>query len=201
MTDAAEQLTFECDCGAIAGKLRVPGPGHGDLYVCYCNDCRGFARLLDQEKTLDAAGGSSVYQTRVGNLHIERGLDSLASLNLTGGQTLRWYCETCRTPLFNTTANGRWPFLSMITASIDPVERQRVLGPPRGSVFAQFATGPDVVTPPVSTFSMIRRVVVRLFADKLSGARNNYPLFDADTSVPIATPRTLTAEEYQDITR
>ena len=190
MTDAAEHLGFECDCGAIAGKLRVPGPGHGDLYVCYCNDCRGFARLLDQEKTLDAAGGSSVYQTRVGNLHIERGLDSLASLNLTGGQTLRWYCETCRTPLFNTTANGRWPFLSMITTSTDTDQREAMLGKPRGSVFVQYATGPDVVTPPVSTFAMVRRVVKRLLADKFSGAAKTYQLFDPDTKEPIATPRT-----------
>lgn len=198
---ATDTLHFECGCGAIAGQLLHAGPAKGDHYVCYCKDCRGLARYLEREDTLDAAGGSSVYQTRVGNLSIERGLDHLASVNLTGKQTLRWFCKDCRTPLFNTMDTGRWPFLSMITASIDPGERKRVLGPPRGSVFAQFATGPDVVTPPVSTFSMIRRVVVRLFADKLSGARKKYPLFDPETSAPIASPHTLAAGEYQDITR
>ncbi|QZD95168.1 DUF6151 family protein [Qipengyuania gelatinilytica] len=198
---ATDNLEFECRCGAVSGELRNVGPSKGDRYTCYCKDCRGLARYLEREDTLDEAGGASVYQTRVGNLSIERGLDHLASVNLAGKQTLRWFCKDCRTPLFNTMDNGRWPFLSMITASIDPNERNRVLGPPRGSVFAQFATGPNVVTPPVSAFTMIRRVVVRLFADKLSGARKRYPLFDAETSAPIAVPRKLTPEEYRDITR
>ena len=191
MTDAAEHLGFECDCGAIAGKLRVPGPGHGDLYVCYCNDCREFAYVTGHEDTLDAAGGSSVYQTRVGNLHIARGMDHLACMNLTGGQTLRWYCHICLTPLFNTTTNGRWPFLSMITVSIDPAQLQVLLGKPRGSVFVEYATGPDVVTPPVSTFAMVRRVVRRLLADKFSRAAKTYQLFNPDTKEPIVPPQTI----------
>ena len=192
---ATANLHFECRCGAIAGELRDVGPTKGDRYVCYCNDCRDLARYLGREDTLDAAGGSSVYQTRVGNLNLERGLDRLGAINLAGKQTLRWFCKDCRTPLFNTMDTGRWPFLSMITASIDPDLRDGVLGPPRGSVFAQFAMGPEVVTPPVSTFAMIRRVIGRLFKDKFSGAGKRYPLFDPVTFEPVASPTRLTDEE------
>ena len=188
-------LDFQCRCGAVAGQLRNVGPGEGDRYVCYCNDCRDFARLLGHADILDKAGGTSVYQIRVGHLHIERGLDGLDCLNLAGRQTLRWYCRTCRTPLFNTTDSGSWPFLSMITASSDEAERDRVLGPPKGSVFVEHATGPDLVTPPVSSFAMIRRVVVRLFSDKFSGARKTYQLFDPETREPIAAPRKVDPQE------
>ena len=196
---ATAHLRFECQCGSVAGHLRGGGPDKGDRYVCYCNDCRGFARYLGHQEILDSAGGTSVYQTRVGNLVIERGLGELACMNLTGKQTLRWFCKTCRMPLFNTTDSGRWPFLSMITASIDPSERDRVLGPPRGSVFVKSATGSDVVTPPISAFSMIRRVVGRLFADKFSRAGKIYALFDAETHEPISPPHLLSEQERAQI--
>ena len=189
-------LPFSCSCGAIAGTLVDVGPKAGDRYVCYCNDCRDFARYLGKDaEVLDAAGGSSVYQTRVDHLRIERGLDHLACVNMAGKQTLRWFCRECRTPLFNTMDKGRWPFLSMITAGCDPAQRDAVLGPPRGSVFAKLATGPDVVTPPVSTTAMIRRVIVRLFADRFSGAARRFQLFDPRTHEPIAMPRQLTDAE------
>ncbi|MCA0911114.1 DUF6151 family protein [Qipengyuania gaetbuli] len=191
-----QDLPFSCSCGAIAGTLVDVGPKAGDRYVCYCNDCRDFARYLGKDaEVLDAAGGSSVYQTRVGHLRIERGLDHLACVNMAGKQTLRWFCRDCRTPLFNTMDNGRWPFLSMITAGCDKAKREAVLGPPRGSVFAEHATGPDVVTPPVTAFAMIRRVIVRLFADKLSGASKRYALFDPVTKAPVARPLSLTDAE------
>ena len=192
---AANNLRFECHCGAVAGELHDVGPKQGDRYTCYCNDCRDFLRLMDRADALDSAGGCSVYQTRVGHLHIGKGLDDLACINLTGGQLLRWYCETCRTPLFNTMDNGRWPFLSMVQISIDEEARDRVLGPPRGSVFAKFATGPDVITPPVSAFTMIHRVIARLFADRFSGARKSFQLFDPTSGAPIAKPRMVEPEE------
>lgn len=189
-------LPFSCTCRIISGTLVDVGPKAGDRYVCYCNDCRDFARYLGKDdETLDAAGGSSVYQTRVDHLRIEHGLDHLACVNMAGKQTLRWFCRECRTPLFNTMDNGSWPFLSMITVGCDQGQRDAVLGAPKGSVFAQHATGPDVVTPPVTAFAMMRRVIVRLFADKFSGANKRYPLFDPVTKDPIAQPLSLTNAE------
>ena len=192
---ATNTLRFECQCGAVAGELRDVGPKQGDRYICYCNDCRDFLRLMDRGDALDSAGGCSVYQTRVGHLHIGKGLDSLACINLTGGQLLRWYCEACRTPLFNTMDNGRWPFLSVVTTSLDEQAREHVLGQPRGSVFAKFATGPDVVTPPVSPMTMIRRVIARILADRFSGARKTFQLFDPQSAAPIAEPRLIEPQE------
>lgn len=188
-------LPFACACGTVSGALIGVGPRRGDRYVCYCADCRDFARYCGRQDTLDAAGGSSVYQTRAGRLQIDTGLDRLGCVNLAGKQLLRWFCGDCRTPLFNTMDSGKWPFLSIVTAGCDAEHRDAVLGPPRGSVFAKMATGPDVVTPPVAARTMIRRVVARLLADKLTGARKSFPLFDPATGAPIAQPRSLSDAE------
>ena len=197
-----KDLPFSCRCGAVTGSLENVGPKSGDRYVCYCRDCRDAVRhLAHEEDVLDPAGGVSVYQTRVGKLRLESGKDRLACLNLTEKQTLRWYCGDCGTPLFTTMDTARWPFLSMVTAGCDPAMREEILGSPRGSVFAAQATGPHVVTPPVSTFAMIRRVIARLFADKFSGAGKRYPLFDPATLEPIVTPRILTAQEKEALGR
>ena len=56
-------LPFSCSCGVIAGTLVDVGPKAGDRYVCYCNDCRDFARYLGKDaEVLDAAGNRLGYR-------------------------------------------------------------------------------------------------------------------------------------------
>ena len=42
---------------------------------------------------------------------------------------------------------------------------------------------------------MIRRVIARLFADRFSGARKSFQLFDPASGAPIAEPRMVEPEE------
>ena len=55
-------LALRCGCGAVSG--RVEAPERAGRAICYCRDCRAFARWLGHpERTLDPAGGTDVVAT------------------------------------------------------------------------------------------------------------------------------------------
>ncbi|MBV7255680.1 hypothetical protein KCG44_02645 [Pacificimonas sp. WHA3] len=144
---------------------------------------------------LDSNGGTALFQTRCARLWIRTGRDDLRCVHLTDKPTLRWYAACCRTPMFNSYATGRVPYLTAFVANLDSDRRAQVLGPPVSLLFAEEATG-DVGK--VSKFSMPRfilRFVLRMAKDIIGGDRRRSPLFEPQSLRPISPPRRLEASD------
>lgn len=192
----SQDLKLSCTCGKVQGMLRDVGPKEGGRFVCYCDDCRDFARLLGRgDDVLDAHGGTPVFQTRVDKLELTQGSDNLATLHMTEKPTMRWYSTCCDTPLFNTTSKATPAFLSVITACCDPANRDAALGPSRGDIMPEFADPPLRSAKRISMLKMMLGVAPRILRDTWGGAWRRSPLFDPETKEPIAKPRRVSAEE------
>lgn len=189
-------LPFSCRCGVVAGRIRRAGPEAGDHVVCHCSDCQRFARRFDAgDRILDEHAGTALYQTRCARLEIEAGKDNLACLHLTEKPTLRWYAACCDTPMFNTHANGRIPYVSTLVANCDADRREAMLGPAVGHLFLNKASGDTRGLPPMTVGGLLLRVLPRVLKDFISGDRRRSPLFDPATLQPIATPRRVSDAE------
>ena len=187
-------LAFACRCGAVRGAILDPGPHEGDRLVCHCTDCQAFARYCDAEDyVLDEHGGTDLYQSRCASVRIDRGAEALACVHLTEKPTLRWYCSQCRTPLFNSFASARVPYITTQLANCD-ADRRDMAGPVRGHLFVEHARGePDFGN--AAMLPIMLRVIKRIAKDYFSGARRRTALFDKDTLQPVAVPHRLSEAE------
>jgi hypothetical protein len=182
-------LLFACRCGAVAGTLIEPGPRVGDYVVCHCTDCQTFARRLNAaDRILDEHSGTALYQGRCATMRLTKGRDRLACLHLTEKPTLRWYTRCCDTPMFNTFKNGRIPYITTVVANCDPQQKDRLLGPPIGHLFAEEGTGDVSHLTRLSMLKLMRRFSKRMIIDTLMGDRKRAALFDPGTLQPIALP-------------
>lgn len=192
---ASNVLRFSCQCGAVRGKVANADPRHGDYVVCHCSDCQDLTRYLGQaDRVLDAHGGSHLYQSRCASVTVDQGRERLAGLHMTEEGTLRWYAECCNTPLFNTYANGKIPYITTQLAACDGAGRGS-LGTPLGHLFLADATGDVSGLRALRMNKLMRRFFVRMVKDVVSGDRRRAALFDARTLEPIAAPKRLTAAE------
>jgi hypothetical protein len=203
----ASDLAIGCECGALRGAARgVPG-ARGNHLICYCDDCQAFAHHLGRpERILDEHGGSEIFQVSPACVALDTGVDRIACIRLAPGGLVRWYASCCRTPIGNTLATPRVPFVGLVLrrVSSDPERRARdaLLGPVRARIQARFAVGDrtrldahDGV--PMAQWLVMSGLLLRAW---LSGAHRRSPLFTA-AGDPIATPHVLTAEELRAATR
>jgi hypothetical protein len=187
------ELDFTCTCGAVTGKLIEPGPTVGDHLMCHCTDCQNFARYLGAaDRVLQAHGGTELYQGRCATMRLTKGAEKLACLHLTDKPTLRWYTTCCRTPMFNTFAHGRVPYITTFMANCDPAQAKAALGPIIGHLSL-----PESVEglPRMSFGKLMRRFFGRMVKDVLTGDRKRTALFDPKTFAPISAPYRLTDDE------
>ena len=186
-------LAFACQCGTVTGNIRNPSHKNGDYLVCHCSDCQNFARHLgQQERVLRDDDGTDLWQGRVASVDIFTGKDRLACLHLTEKPTLRWYAACCDTPMFNTYANAKLPYITTLLVNCEGGWQER-LGVPR-HLHLQDATRPTGDAKPASMAKVVARVAPRILRDWLSGDRRRTALFDPETLEPIATPRRLADE-------
>jgi hypothetical protein len=193
-------LPLRCRCGELRGVARDVSPGAGTHLICTCTDCQAYAHFLERTDLLDARGGTAIFQLTPQQVRIASGADRLACVRLTARGPLRWYASCCRTPIGNTAASARMPFVGLVLACIDPAAdiraRGAALGPPRGTVFPGSAIGgllPGESTRP--PLGMILRTVVILARAALRGKHRPSPFFDAASGRPVAAPRALSASE------
>ena len=185
----SEAFDLACACGAFTGTIEVEHSGEGDRLSCYCKDCQTFAtRFGKSERILDPHGGTDLYQTRCARLHVETGRERLASIHLTRKPTLRWYASCCDTPLFNTFASGKLPYLTVLLANAPEADVERLVGPPRGGLSLESAQGDTSAIPAAPLPRQIVRQMRRMARDVLSGDRRRSPLFDTQSLAPIAKP-------------
>ena len=188
-------LPVRCSCGVLRGVARGVSGDRGNHIVCYCDDCQSFAHFLERaEETLDAHGGSEIFQMSPARLEITAGADRLACMRLTPGGLLRWYAGCCRTPIGNTLASRQVPFVGLVLACVDHTSRE-ALGPIRAHLNARFAKGRlEHASNRVPAAILLRLLRISLAA-RLRGDHRRSPFFEATTGAPISPPRVLTAAE------
>src|SRR5579871_159514 len=106
-------VPLRCRCGEVRGIARQVSPKGGFRVVCYCEDCQTFARFLQREDVLDAAGGTDIFQMPPARVELVAGLDAVRCLRLSERGVLRWYTDCCRTPIANSAGPG-FPIIGMI---------------------------------------------------------------------------------------
>jgi hypothetical protein len=161
--------------------------------VCYCRDCRAFARWLERPEILDAAGGSDIVQMARGRVVFDAGVERLACVRLSAKGLHRWYASCCRTPVGNTMPGIA--FIGVIDAFFDPsdAERRRAALPPLARVHVGSATGP-VPGGSTPSFPMMVRATWLLLSWSVRGLGGD-TLFDPRTRQPRVEPRVLTPAE------
>lgn len=189
-------LSFQCTCGVVKGVLQDVSPGKGTRVVCYCNDCQAFVRYLGRENDyLDEKGGSDIYQISPIGLQITQGADKLAAVQMTPNGVYRWHATCCNTPIANSVNSAKIPVAGSYFLNYDPAERDRRIGPVRGSVFQKFARDGAGDFKPLSVPFMMIKVLGRTIVARINGSYRRNPFFKPETGAPIAEPRMLSDAE------
>jgi hypothetical protein len=181
--------------------LRSVTPRSGNRCVCYCDDCQSFACFLEQpDSILDPHGGTDIFQTSPARLEIIAGKEHLACIQLwPKSNTVRWYASCCRTPIGNTPAEHRVPFVGVIHSCMDLGAlgtADEVLGPVRGRFFRRFARVNQAAVPKGRTVLPILRLMRMLLAARVRRDQLRSPFFTPEGELK-AAPHVLSVEELQ----
>jgi Family of unknown function (DUF6151) len=186
---------IQCTCGALRGELR---PSHRvNRLVCYCADCQAYARFLGRaDEILDAQGGTEVVHVAPRDVEFLDGIERLACMRLTDRGILRWYAACCRTPIGNTLASYRRPFVGLVHTCVR-TDSEGSLEGFFGPVQARVNTGSALGHPkPVANGlpTALMRVAITMIRERTGGGYRHSPFFRA-TGEPVAVPRVLSATE------
>lgn len=201
MTPAASDLPLRCKCGLVRGVVHEASRATGNRLVCLCLDCAAFAHFLERPDTIDAYGGSDIYQMAPSRLEITEGADRLRSMRLSEKGLLRWYTDCCKTPVGNT-MNGKIPFVGLILAFADPAcDRDAVLGASLGYINAP---DPKKLPPEIhqgSTLKIIGRCAGLMMSWWIGGRASPSPFFSPTTREAIVPPKILSKSERDALSR
>ncbi len=190
-------IGVRCRCGDVRGELSALRSHTVNRIVCYCDDCRAFARHLGRDDVLDGNGGTEIFQVSSGCLRLHGDARNLACVRLTHRGLLRWYARCCHTPIGNTLPTAFVPFVGMIHACLDlpahEPRRSEVAGPVRARVHGRHALGdPDSHRiHPRAPLSYLCRCLYMLAAARLRGDHRRSPLFDPVSGAARARPSVL----------
>ena len=187
--------SLRCHCGALAGAVE-----HERLAthsICYCKDCQAFARFLGREADLlDGRGGCENIQVLPKDVRFHEGVQHLRCVRLSETGLLRWYAACCQTPIGNTPATSKVPFVGLARACLEgsSLTVTEAFGPVRFCAFTSGARGkPKPRRFGVAGFALwLARN--RLRARFVGGFRDN-PFFDTASDRPIVKPSVLAPAE------
>jgi hypothetical protein len=193
-------IPFRCRCGALRGLVTDASAQTGHRAVCYCDDCQTAAHALGAAAMLDARGGTEVFQVSQSQVRITEGAAQLRCMRLGPKGLMRWYAGCCDTPIANTVAAPRSPFVGVCSAALDTdalkTTRDAALGPVRMRVMGAFAVGgcPPDASPkiPLLQSGHLARLMLGW---ALRGRHRPSPFFDAQTNAPVVEPRVLSRDE------
>jgi hypothetical protein len=198
------EVPLRCRCGKVRGVALGLSPDSGSRVVCYCGDCQAFAHFLQRPDSLDAAGGTDIFQMPPSSVRIDSGAELLRCMRLSEKGMVRWYTECCRTPIGNT-MGAKVPFIGMIHSFMDHAagrSRDEVLGKPLGYFQTRSAIG-DVpaAASRIDEFLIIARSVRKLLGWWLRGKGSPSPFFDMQTLKPLGELRVLSVAERDALRR
>lgn len=110
-------VTFSCDFGSVKGVAHEVSPKSVCHLVCYCKDCRAFARHLGQMEVLEPGGGSPLVQVMPARVEITEGQAHISCLKLAPRGLYRWYAACCNTPIANTVSTPKLPLAGLWRAN------------------------------------------------------------------------------------
>lgn len=202
-----ETIDLACSCGLLRGKLEGVVPGHGERYVCLCDDCQAYANYLGQgKKVLDPQGGTEVYAATPAQIKFTSGIENLKCLRLTEKGVLRWYAGCCKTPVANTPPKPGIPYAGVVRIFLDdhgqPEVLNKTLGPIHGRVLARFGKPPFAENTYQGTPLFIGfRIFKFLIRGYLKGLKKPTPFFKEGTNEPRVVPYVLTHVEREKLRR
>lgn len=187
---------LQCTCGKVRGTVETAG--FYNRCLCYCKSCQAFAHFLGKaDEVLDPQAATSVLQVPPSAVSFSAGEEEIACMSLKPGGLLRWHTKCCNTPIGNTPANYKLPFVGLI---------QNCLRPPAGSSFDE-SLGPitmkvntDAAKGPAkpeasSALRIMFRFAPVLLKTRLSGNYKKTPFFSPDGN-PLRVPAVLSRDEY-----
>ena len=187
---------IECECGAMRGT--VEGRGLCSHLICYCPDCRAFARFLGHaDIVLVAQGGTEFVQLAQPRISFTRGAEHLSAVRLSEKGLLRWYAGCFNTPIGNTMANRKVAVIGLIHACLDA---DRINGD-FGTRIAIVNTGNALGEPKPRQRGLpgvILRALTLAASNLVSRRYLRSPLFD-ETGIPKVIPRVLDADELKSL--
>ncbi|MGH8752007.1 MAG: DUF6151 family protein [Burkholderiales bacterium] len=183
---------IQCKCGAFRGQLE--GTGAHNRVICYCTDCRAFARFLGKApEVLDDQGGTEIVQVAQSRLRFLQGEDRLSAVRLSDKGMIRWYASCCRTPIGNTMANPKTAFIGLIHTCLDRPQMNEDFGANIAVVNADTAQGKPKPKQR-GLLGVVARFMWIVVTSRISGAYRKSPLFTA-SGLPRVAPKILLAEE------
>lgn len=187
---------IQCQCGTLRGQLE--GTGTNNRAICYCTDCRAFARYLGKApEVLDKQGGTEIFQVAQSRLRFLQGEDRLAAIRLSDKGMIRWYASCCGTPIGNTMNNPKISFIGLIHSCLN-----------RNQINEDF--GVDVAVLNVDTslgnpkpkqrgfLGVVTRFMWIVITSRFSGSYKKSPLFTA-SGLPSVDPKILSADELANL--
>lgn len=184
------EVPFSCSCGTLKGVLHEVSPAAVCHLLCYCKDCRAFARHIGQMEALEPGAGSPLVQVVPARVEITQGADQIACLRLSPKGLHRWYAACCKTPLANTVGSSRMPMAGMwrpLFAQID------AFGPVATHGFTKAAL-PGGPRKDKGLGRMFGGLLKRSLAAYLNGTARQSPFFDA-LGAPVAVPQVISEED------
>ncbi|MEM1073246.1 MAG: DUF6151 family protein [Pseudomonadota bacterium] len=181
------EVDFACSCGNVRGVLQNAAPSAVCHLICYCSDCRAYARHLGQMTQLEPGGGSPLVQVAPFAIDITSGSNHIACLRLSSKGLYRWYAACCDTPIANSVGTPRVPLAGMwrpLFSTVDPFGPVRTLG------FTKMSR-PGGPRRDKATHRMLSGLIRNALSGYTSGIASRSPFFAADRS-PIVAPVVLT---------
>ncbi|MFO0745182.1 MAG: DUF6151 family protein [Myxococcota bacterium] len=193
-------VALRCRCGQVRGSAHGLSPWGGVHVVCYCHDCRAFARWLGGDDILDAHGGTDIFQLPPAHVRISAGERQLCCLRLTPQGVYRWYAGCCRTPIGNM-VGPRLPVIGLIATfmrSAAPDADGRALTEMLGRALAAHASSAVGGTPPgvhaMPQFVLTARLLPHVLAWRIGRKHQPSAFFDA-AGRPVVAPEVLSPSE------
>lgn len=193
-------MPLRCACGEVRGVATDVVPERGNRLVCLCDDCRAYGRWLGRDDVLDEHGGTDIFQLTPAQVRIEQGRAYIRCVRLTARGLMRWHTACCKTPIANTVANPKIPFLGMphrfMDHEADGRTRDEALGPVLAGVHGRFCQHemPDWAHARAPA-GLIFRSLGQFVRGWWNNAHTPSPLFDAETGAPIVEPIVLSDEQ------
>jgi hypothetical protein len=190
-------LALRCACGSFEG--RVDAPERAGRAICYCRDCRAYARWLGHpERTLDAAGGTDVVATAPRLVRFERGSEHLRCMSLGPRGLYRWYAGCCRTPIGNTPRDPKLSYVGLVreVVAAAPEALDAAVGPPVTRISADSALA-RVAPTPMHTLRAVAKIARGVGGARLSGRWRENPFFRLGSAEPVVAPTVLSLAERE----
>ena len=191
---------MKCFCGSLRGVAFDFSPSSGVRLACMCDTCQAYAHHLEQaDKILDQYGGTDIFQISPSHLSLMEGIENLRCLRLEGRGVLRWYAGCCNTPVANTLASAKVPFIGVPHTFMDHEghgrTREEDLGPLLARTMGKYGIGKlpsDAYRS--APLSIIGRSLRLLLIAWLKGQHRPSPFFDTNTGQPILKPTVVYKE-------